>query len=547
MNKTLTSFLIIVLFLSAIFSSSKFPVNGSEENSWTTKEPMLTARGGLGVAVVNDRIYAIGGSNAETQLGITEEYNPATDTWTVKSPMPTPRSGFAIAVYKNKIFCIGGTTGDNENFVSGITGVTEVYDPAADSWTTLNSMPTPRADLCASIVNGTIFCMGGKKYWGVDASYQELNVTEAFNPDSNSWSKKSSMSIPVFGSASAVLNRQIYVVGGSRHFQEGWELDTVGSTQVYSPENDTWSISASIPIAESYGAAASTIGIASPNRLYFVGGSNETDYSETTYIYDSTHNVWNSGASIPTPRVYLALAVLDDTLYAIGGFDGENWLDVTEQYYPIGYGTVPPKLEILSPENKTYSHSNLPLVLSMSRLTTWIGYSLDEQDNVSISGDTELLDLSEGNHSLTVYINDTFGNMVSSNNVFFSIDTVPPQIMVLSPENKTYGGSDIQVVLAADEPLAWMGYSLDGHENVTISGNVTLAALSNGSHEIIFYAIDLVGNNGVSEIISFEIMPFPMVLIVALAVTITITIAIAYLLLKRKKAIAIKPREKQVK
>ena len=547
MNKTLTSFLIIVLFLSAIFSSSQFPVSGSEENSWIAKEPMLTARGGLGVAVVNGRIYAIGGSNAETQLGITEEYNPVTDTWTVKSPMPTPRSGFAIAVYKNNIFCIGGTTGDNENFVSGITGVTEVYDPAADSWITLESMPTPRADLCASIVNGTIYCMGGKKYWGVDSSYQELNVTEAFNPDGNSWSKKSSMAIPVFGCASAVLKGQIYVIGGSRHFQQGWELDTVGSTQVYSPQNDTWSISASIPISESYGAAASTIGIASPNRLYFVGGSNETHYSGATYIYDSALNVWNSGASIPTPRVYLALAVLDDTLYAIGGFDGENWLDLTEQYYPIGYGTVPPKLEILSPENKTYIQSNLPLVLSMSRLATWIGYSLDEQDNVTISGDTELLDLSEGDHRLTVYINDTFGNMVSSNNIFFSVDTVSPQVMVLSPENKTYGGSDIQVVLATDEPLAWMGYSLDGHENVTISGNVTLAALSNGSHEIIFYATDLVGNNGASEIVFFEIMPFPMVLVVALAVTITITIATIYLFLKRKKATAIKPKEKQTK
>ncbi len=537
MKKKLTSFIVIMLFLSPILFTSQFASSGSEENSWVPREPMPTARGGLGVAVVNGKIYAIGGSNADTQLGVTEEYNPVTDTWAAKSPMPTPRSGFAVAVYQNRIYCIGGTIRDSENYVSGITGVTEVYDPLTDTWTTVNPMNTPRADLCASIVNGTIYCMGGKKYWGIDSSYQELNVTEAYDPNTNSWSEKPDMPIPVLGCASAVLDGKIYVIGGSRHFQLGWELDTVGFTQIYDPENDEWSIGVSLPIAQSYGAAATTIGETAPESLYFIGGSNETQYSSITYVYDSELNVWNLGASIPTPRINLACAVLDDILYAIGGFDGENWLDDTEQYLPIGYGTVPPKLEILSPENKTYIRSDIPLVLSMSRPATWIGYSLDGWDNVTISGDTELLDLSEGNHSITVYINDTFGNMVSSDSVIFSVDTFSPQIVVLSPENKTYGGNDIQVVFAVDEPVSWMGYSLDGLENITITGNVTLAALSNGSHEITFYAIDLFGNGCMSETVYFEIAPFPTVLLTALAVTITISAATAYLFIKRRKKV----------
>lgn len=544
MNKKLTSFLVIMLFVSPVLSISQFSVSGLEENSWEAREPMPTARGGLGVAVVNGKIYAIGGSNAEIQLGITEEYNPVTNSWTAKSPMPTPRSGFAIAVYQNRIYCIGGIVGDSENYVSGITGVTEVYDPLTDTWTTVNPMNTPRADLCASIVNGTIYCMGGKKYWGIDSSYQELNVTEAYDPNTNSWSEKSDMPIPVLGCASSVLDSKIYVIGGSRHFQPGWELDTVGSTQIYDPENDEWNIGVSLPNAQSYGAAATTIGKTAPESLYFVGGSNETHYNGITYVYDSELNVWNLGASIPTPSIYLALAVLDDILYAIGGFDGENWLDNTEQYLPIGYGTVPPKLEILSPENKTYIHNDIPLVLSMSRPTTWMGYSLDGRDNVTISGDTELLDLSEGNHSITVYITDTFGNTVSSKSVKFSVDTFSPQIMVLSPENKTYGGNDIQVVFTVDEPVSWMGYSLNRQENITITGNVTLAALSNGSYEITFYAIDLFGNDGASETVFFEITPFPTVLLTALAVTTTITAATAYLFLKRRKKLQQKTKGK---
>ncbi|MBN1358921.1 hypothetical protein JW988_09170 [Candidatus Bathyarchaeota archaeon] len=544
MNKKLTPFLIIILLVSLFLSTSQFSVGGADENSWTTKEPMSTARGGLGVAVVNGKIYAIGGSNNDTQLGNTEEYNPVTDTWTTKSSMPTPRSGFAIAVYQNKIYCIGGTTGDSENFVSGITGKTEVYDPATDKWATEAPMPTPRADLCASVVNGTIYCIGGKKYWGVEESYQELNVTEVYDPASNSWTKKSPMPIPVLGCTSAVIDGKIYVIGGSRHFQLGWELATVGSTQVYDPENDAWSTRASLPVAESYGAAATTSGVTAPARLYYVGGSNETHYSSATYVYYSQLNVWITGASIPTPRVYLALAVIDDILYAIGGFDGENWLDVTEQYVPIGYGTVPPELQVLSPENKTYTYNNIPLTLLVNRPATWISYSLDGQNNVTITGDTELSDVSEGPHNIIVYVNDTFGNQVSSGNVSFSVDTFSPQILVLSPENKTYGGSDIQSAFTVDEPVSWMGYSLDGQDNVTIMGNVTLAVLADGSHNITFYAIDLVGNTGASRTVFFEIAPFPTVLVVAVAVIITITAATAYLYLKRRKPTAKKTKTK---
>jgi N-acetylneuraminic acid mutarotase len=539
MSKKLIPFLIVTLAVFMLLSTFEFPVVGAAENSWNTKKPMPTARGGLGVAVVNGKIYAIGGFNGVTQLAVNEEYNPVTDTWTTKVSMPTARSGFAVAVYQNKIYCIGGTTGDSDNSVSGFTGVTEVYDPATDTWETKKPMPTPRADVCANVVNGKIYCMGGKKYWGVDPFYQELNATEVYDPVRNYWAIRSPMPIPVLGAASAVLDGKIYVVGGSRHFQAGWDLATVGSNQVYDPEDDAWSTRTSLPTTESYAAAGTTRGVTAPKRIYFVGGSSQTTYSSATYAYDSAGNVWSTVASMPTSRVYLAVAVVDDILYAIGGLDGENWRDVNEQYTPVGYGTVPPVLNVLSPENDATCTSNdIELVLSVNRPTTWMGYSLDGLANVTVTGDAELSDLSEGEHRITVYANDTFGNMVSSSNVTFSVDTFPPWIVVLSPENRTYGESDIQSAFTVDEPVEWIGYSLDGQDNVTITGNVTLAVLSDGSHNITFYAVDLVGHTGASRTVYFEISPFPTVMVAAVAVTITIIFAASYLLLKRRKTSA---------
>ncbi len=99
---------------------------------------MPTARSYLGVAVVDNKIYAIGGSSNRGYENITEQYDHVTDTWSTKAPMPTAKDNFAVAVYQNKIYTFGGFTfGDPFSY----SNATEVYDPASDNWTTTASMP----------------------------------------------------------------------------------------------------------------------------------------------------------------------------------------------------------------------------------------------------------------------------------------------------------------------------------------------------------------------------------------------------------------------
>ena len=134
-----------------------------------------------------------------------------------------------------------------------------------------------------------------------------------------------------------------------------------------------------------------------------------------------------------------------------------------------------------------------------------------------------------------MYINDTFGNTVASETVYFSVDTTPPIISVLSPENRVYGEIDIQTTINIDEPVSWLGYSLDGQEIITITGNVTLAVLSEGSHFIDFYATDLIGNNGTSTTIHFSVVPFPTLIVVSSILIIIIIIMAVYLFFNRKQ------------
>jgi N-acetylneuraminic acid mutarotase len=536
MNKKLIQVAVAILVVSMFLLAFSFPVvSVSYENQWTTKKPMPTPRGGFGVAVVNGKIYAIGGLNNDSNLAVNQVYDPVMDFWRTRKPMPTPRSGCAVASYQGKIYVIGGTVGITTNLVSEFTGTVEVYDPTTDTWETKMPMPTPRADLRASVVDGKIYLIGGKERWGEESLYHELDVNEVYDPVNDSWTAASPMPVPAFGYASAVVDGKICVFGGARQLSSGFnDLTSVGFTQVYDVKNNTWSNKASIPVAVSFATAEATGGLTAPQRVYLVGGFNQFDYSNVVSVYDVESNRWGLGAKMPTARGYLAMAVVEDVLYAIGGFDGATWLAVNEEYVPFGYGTVPPELHVLSPENKTYTNNNVSLVLSVNKPTTWIGYSLDAQTNVTVTGDTVLTGVSEGQHRVIVYVNDTFGNLVSSGAIYFSVDTRPPSITVFSPENKTYDGSDIQSVISVDEPVSWIGYSLDGQDNVTITANVTLAVLDDGSHNITFYAIDLVGNNGASNTVYFNIATFPFVWVVGLAVTTTIVIAASYLLVKRR-------------
>jgi hypothetical protein len=64
-----------------------------EEDRWTSVKPMHTKRLGVGVAVVNRLLYAIGGYDGNERLGSGECYHPENNAWTMIAPMTTQRSG----------------------------------------------------------------------------------------------------------------------------------------------------------------------------------------------------------------------------------------------------------------------------------------------------------------------------------------------------------------------------------------------------------------------------------------------------------------------
>jgi len=92
------------------------------------------------------------------------------------------------------------------------------------------------------------------------------------------------------------------------------------------------------------------------------------------------------------------------------------------------------------------------------------------------------------------------------------------EIRGLSPLNQMYNESSVSLVFTLDKPVNWTGYSLDGKDNVTITGNTTLTGLTSGLHNITVYANGTFGNMGASETINFTVEKpetLPIVTIVA--------------------------------
>ena len=128
----------------------------------------------------------------------------------------------------------------------------------------------------------------------------------------------------------------------------------------------------------------------------------------------------------------------------------------------------------------------------------------------------------------------------SSHEVLIRGRSPPPTVSILSPENETYKVTDVPLTFTVDEETSLLAYSLDGHSNVTITGNRTLSGVSNGTHVIVLYARNSFGDVNASGIVYFSVNApgsglFVFLLVTAVVVVVILAAAAVYLRKLRKR------------
>jgi hypothetical protein len=112
----------------------------------------------------------------------------------------------------------------------------------------------------------------------------------------------------------------------------------------------------------------------------------------------------------------------DDGLLLVQPFEGDLYAyNITSLLPSNAYLS----LSILSPENQKYSEPTVPLVFALNNNLDWATYSLDGQQNITAAQNTTITKIPNGLHAVTVYANDTYGN-VASQTVLFTVQKPAP-------------------------------------------------------------------------------------------------------------------------
>jgi hypothetical protein len=88
--------------------------------------------------------------------------------------------------------------------------------------------------------------------------------------------------------------------------------------------------------------------------------------------------------------------------------------------------TTPPSVSVLSLENRRFNSYDVPLNFEVDEPFEKATYVLDGQQNVTITGNTTLIGLPNGDHNVTIYAIDEAGNTGVSKTTYFSVDVPEP-------------------------------------------------------------------------------------------------------------------------
>jgi N-acetylneuraminic acid mutarotase len=240
-------------------------------DKWTKKASFPRAVHHQGEAIYKGKIYIFGGCtqqlNGDAAVDNAWVYDPAADSWKAIKSLPERRCSPRAQMVDGKIYVIGGF-GPMENGKPGtrVTGINEVYDPEKDTYEQRSPMPTARNHMFSGVVNGKIYMIGGRLGSGGAGTASPTDVVEEYDPAKDLWSDiKSPMPTPRSGGGDATYKGKIYCAGGeltTRQFSAAFR-----ALEAYDPATNTWTVMPPMPVAK-HGQGTAFLG----NKLHLAGG-----------------------------------------------------------------------------------------------------------------------------------------------------------------------------------------------------------------------------------------------------------------------------------
>ena len=198
----------------------------------------------------------------------------------------------------------------------------QITAPVVGTWQIKTSMPEARSGATAVVLGEFVYVMGG-----VDASGSAVNRVDRYNPVSNTWDTVASLIDARFNTASVVWNNTILVIGGS-----GGDNTTLSSVEQYNPETNTWrALPALLEAREGHSATVLE------GKIYAVGGSDaQGRIYDSVEVYNAEQSSWSISDQweLDLPRASFGLVAVNDSAYAIGGFNTFGPIGFVQRFHP---------------------------------------------------------------------------------------------------------------------------------------------------------------------------------------------------------------------
>ncbi len=248
---------------------------------------------------VDGKLWIFGGIGSGSSSTTTKIYDPGANRWSTGPGLPLPLHHFTAVTYKGEAVVIGGFVPGDELTSGQSDGV---YALREGTWQKLPSLHHKRAAAGAAVVGDKIVVVGGQ------ADGKLVPQTEVF--DGKRWTDAARIPTPREHLGAASDGRYLYAVGG----RELSAAKNSGAFERYDPASGRWTELAAMP------KPAGGVGVAyAAGRIVVVGGEGTTSASDDVQGYDIGRRTWSQLPPLSVARHGVAVAVINDSLYAVGG------------------------------------------------------------------------------------------------------------------------------------------------------------------------------------------------------------------------------------
>lgn len=299
-----------VVFALAFVLLSLHPVSAQVQGQWVTSGTMQSPRElNAQVKLATGKILSMGGiDNNGNLLSSAELYNSGPGTWTLTGSMAQAREYFpAVVLTSGKVLVAGGLGAG-----STVLAAAELYDPTTGVWSSAGSLSVARFGHTATLLsNGKVLVTGG---CASNPCSTLTAVSELYDPASNTWSTTGSLTTGrYFHTALRLKTGKVLAIGGNAGA-------VTSSCEVYDPSKGSWSNAASMTTARYYNGST----LLSDGKVLVTGGTTSRFPISSAEVYDPTANTWTLTGTMITGRYGHTASLLTDGTVLIAGGEGQS-------------------------------------------------------------------------------------------------------------------------------------------------------------------------------------------------------------------------------